>query len=84
VRMLSEFPKINILDMLPKVVCPTLILHTKDDAAVSVQEARLIASRIPRARLVELPGRNHTLRTTDAGWPVYEREFRSFLEWKSE
>lgn len=81
VRMLSEFPKINILDVLPAVACPTLVLHTKDDAAVPVQEARRIASRIRGARLVELPGRNHQLRPTDGGWPVYEQEFRRFLQW---
>ncbi len=81
VRMLSEFPKINILDVLPKVSCPTLVLHTLDDAAVPIHEARLIASRIPGARLVELPGRNHQLRPTDAGWPIYEKEFRRFLAW---
>jgi pimeloyl-ACP methyl ester carboxylesterase len=61
-----------------------LILHTRDDAAVPIQEARLIASRIPGARLVELPGRNHQLRTTDAGWPIYEQEFRAFLGWDDE
>lgn len=81
VRMLSEFPKINILDVLPQVTCPTLVMHTKDDAAVSVREGRLLASRIPGARLVELPGRNHQLHPSDHGWPVYEREFRSFLGW---
>lgn len=81
VRMLSEFPKVDIVDVLPKVTCPTLILHTKDDAAVSIQEARRIAARIRGARLVELPGRNHQLRPTDSGWPIFEHEFRHFLGW---
>lgn len=81
VRMLSEFPRINILDILPEVSCPTLILHTRDDAAVPLAEARRIASRIRGSRLVELPGRNHQLRPTDAGWSVYETEFRRFMDW---
>lgn len=58
-RMMAEFPKINITDLLPKVCCPTLVIHSRDEAVVPAREGRLIASRIRGARFVELPSRNH-------------------------
>ncbi len=39
-RMMAEFPKIDIMDMLPKVCCPTLVLHSRDDAVVPAQEGQ--------------------------------------------
>lgn len=82
VQMLSEFPKINIVDALRDVACPTLVLHAKDDAAVPIQEGRMIASRIRGAKLVELPSRNHTVSPRDPAWPIYEAAFREFMEWE--
>jgi pimeloyl-ACP methyl ester carboxylesterase len=38
---------------------PTLVIHRTDDTNVSVEGGRLLAERIPHARLVELPGRDH-------------------------
>ncbi|HWR15758.1 MAG TPA: alpha/beta fold hydrolase [Terriglobales bacterium] len=82
VRMLSEFPKINILDQLPNVCCPTLVMHSRDDAAVPVNEGRLIASRIRGARFVELQSRNHLVSPGDPAWGDYIREVAGFLGWK--
>jgi hypothetical protein len=56
-RALGEF---NVLDLLPGIPGPTLVLHCSDDAAVPFEQGRLIASRIPRARFVALESRNHT------------------------
>ncbi len=83
-RMMSEFPNIKILDLLPKIACPTLVLHSRDDAAVPVQEGRLIASRIPGARFVELCSRCHMACPGDGGWDVYVEEFSRFLGWREE
>ena len=55
-RMNSE---IDIRDVLPAIRVPTLVLHHTDDHEVNLEEARYIAARIPGARLVELPGRDH-------------------------
>ncbi|MDT8068055.1 MAG: alpha/beta fold hydrolase [Terriglobia bacterium] len=81
VRMMSEFPKIKILDLLPKISCPTLVLHSRDDAAIPVQEGRLIATRIRGARFVELPSRSHLVSPGDPGWQIFVRELSAFLEW---
>jgi pimeloyl-ACP methyl ester carboxylesterase/DNA-binding winged helix-turn-helix (wHTH) protein len=84
VRMMLEFPKIKIFDMLPKISCPTLVLHSRGDATVPVQEGRLIASRVRGARFVELPSRCHIVGPGDPAWDVFVDEFSSFLGWASE
>jgi pimeloyl-ACP methyl ester carboxylesterase len=84
VRMMSEFPKIKIFDLLPKISCPTLVLHSQGDATVPVQEGRLIASRIRGARFVELPSRCHIVGPGDPAWDVFVNEFSGFLGWAFE
>jgi DNA-binding winged helix-turn-helix (wHTH) protein/pimeloyl-ACP methyl ester carboxylesterase len=82
-RMMAEFPKIDITDLLPKVSCPTLVLHSRDEAVVPVQEGRFIASRIRGARLVELPSRNHEVVLGEPAWPILMDEFSRFLGWSA-
>lgn len=82
--MIAEFPNIRIIDMLPKVSCPTLVLHSRDDGAVPVQEGKLIAARIPGARFVELPSRSHMVAPGDAGWEQLVQEFSAFMGWHEE
>jgi class 3 adenylate cyclase len=38
---------------------PTLVIHNRGDLCLKVEEGRYVASRIPGARFVELPGRDH-------------------------
>jgi pimeloyl-ACP methyl ester carboxylesterase len=83
-RMMSEFPKIDIMDMLPKVSCPTLVVHSRDDAVVPSQEGRLIASRIRGARYVELQSRSHEVVSGEPAWQTFVDEVSRFLEWEQE
>jgi pimeloyl-ACP methyl ester carboxylesterase len=46
-------------DMFRKVSVPTLVLHCRDDLAVSADEGRLLASTVPGAQLVMLPSGTH-------------------------
>ena len=46
-------------DRLPEIVAPTLVLHGTDDRLVPVENAFLLAARIPRAELVLLRGAGH-------------------------
>jgi class 3 adenylate cyclase len=48
---------VDIRDVLPLIRVPTLVLQ-RTEAAIDVREGRYVAERIPRARLVELPGRD--------------------------
>ncbi|HVP43933.1 MAG TPA: alpha/beta fold hydrolase [Terriglobales bacterium] len=80
VELLSAGGRINVVDLLPSVRCPTLVLHSAGDAVVPIAEGRLLASRIPGARFVELPSRNHLVMAHEPAWKVFTREVRSFLE----
>jgi len=83
VRLLAEFPKINILDQLPNVCCPTLVVHSRDDAVVPASEGRLMASRIRGARFVELDSRSHIVGPSEPeAWGHFVREVSDFLGWE--
>jgi pimeloyl-ACP methyl ester carboxylesterase/DNA-binding SARP family transcriptional activator len=44
---------------LPQIRVPTLVLHRRGDRSVPVEAGRYLASHIPEARYVELPGDDH-------------------------
>jgi DNA-binding winged helix-turn-helix (wHTH) protein/alpha-beta hydrolase superfamily lysophospholipase len=50
---------IDVRHVLPTVRVPTLILHREDDECLTLDEAQYLATRIPGARLVQLPGADH-------------------------
>jgi DNA-binding winged helix-turn-helix (wHTH) protein/pimeloyl-ACP methyl ester carboxylesterase len=50
---------IDVRHVLPTVRVPTLVLHREDDECLTIDEARYLATRIPGARLVQLPGADH-------------------------
>lgn len=49
----------DVRSVLPTIRVPTLVLHRTDDAVVDVRSSRYMAERIPGARYVEFPGRDH-------------------------
>jgi class 3 adenylate cyclase/esterase/lipase len=51
--------EIDVRHVLPAVRVPTLVLHGSEDRVVPIEVARYVASHIPTARLVELPGIGH-------------------------
>jgi len=81
VQLLNEAGKIDVVDLLPKLQCPTLVLHCRDEAAVPVAEGRLVAARIPGAKYVELPSRNHLVIPQEPAWGVFLDAIGEFLEW---
>jgi len=59
VQMFRMNAEIDVRHVLPAIHIPTLIMHRTDDTFVPVESSRDLASRIPNARYVELPGRDH-------------------------
>jgi len=51
--------EIDVRHVLPSVHVPTLVIHRAEDQCLKVEEGRYVAERIPGARYVELPGRDH-------------------------
>jgi pimeloyl-ACP methyl ester carboxylesterase len=50
---------LNVVDLLPKVRVPTLVMHRRGDRAIPFQLGREMASMIPGARFVQLEGNIH-------------------------
>jgi pimeloyl-ACP methyl ester carboxylesterase/DNA-binding SARP family transcriptional activator len=78
-RFMREFAVIDVVDLLGQVRCPALVLHSRDDLRVPVEESRLIAAGIPDARFVEIASRNHLLLEDEPGWRHWLVEVRPFL-----
>jgi len=81
-QLLSEMGDIDVFNLLPEVKCPTLVLHSRDDAVVPMHEGRRIASRIPGAKFVELPSPNHIVIAQEPAWNVFVEALGEFLEWE--
>jgi len=56
VAALESLNRVDLRDLLPTIRVPTLVLHRTLDPIQSVESGRLLAERIPDAKLVELPG----------------------------
>jgi DNA-binding CsgD family transcriptional regulator len=78
-RLLRESATVDVQSLAPKVACPTLVLHARNDARVPFEEGRLIASLIPGARFVPLEGRNHIVVESEPAWGELVAELRAFL-----
>jgi pimeloyl-ACP methyl ester carboxylesterase/class 3 adenylate cyclase len=70
--------EIDVRHVLPTVRVPTLVLRGSEDTVVPPEVARYVASRIPTARLVEIPGIGHLALGTKLR-PVVE-EIERFLK----
>jgi pimeloyl-ACP methyl ester carboxylesterase/DNA-binding CsgD family transcriptional regulator len=79
VRFMQEVFEIDVREAAPRVRCPTLVFHAKEDPCFPFEEGRLLASLIPNARLVPLASRNHLPFETEAAWPAFVAELRAFL-----
>jgi serine/threonine protein kinase/pimeloyl-ACP methyl ester carboxylesterase len=79
VKLLTEMGKIDVVDLLPQVKVPTLVLHCRDEAGVPFEEGRKIAAMIPGARFVPLEGRNHLLLEGAPSWGTFVKEIRRFI-----
>lgn len=78
--LLRSLGDVNVVDYLPAIAAPTLVLHCRDDSSSApFEQGRLIASRIPHAKFVALESRNHVLLPRDPAWSAFVSEVRKFL-----
>jgi pimeloyl-ACP methyl ester carboxylesterase/DNA-binding CsgD family transcriptional regulator len=78
-RFMRVANAIDIVSLLPRVSCPTLVFHSVRDARVPFDEGRLIAGTIPDARFVPLESNNHLLLETEEAWSRWTAELHAFL-----
>jgi class 3 adenylate cyclase len=60
-NLLRMNAELDVRHVLPALRVPTLVMHRSGDDSISIEEARYVAERIPGAKLVEVPGRDHAV-----------------------
>ena len=80
VRIVSGFQAIDVREHARRITQPTLVLHASGDMRIPFEEGRLMAARIPRARLVTLESNNHILLEHEPAWTRFLGEANSFLK----
>jgi DNA-binding winged helix-turn-helix (wHTH) protein/pimeloyl-ACP methyl ester carboxylesterase len=79
IRLIKMFSAIDIVDLLPRVAAPTLVLHSRGDAGIPFTQGLLLARGIPNARFVALESNNHLILSHEPAWPRYADEICDFL-----
>jgi class 3 adenylate cyclase/pimeloyl-ACP methyl ester carboxylesterase len=79
VRYLETAAHFDVREFLPKIKVPTLVMHVRDDRRVPIDLGRDVAARIPDARFVALPGKNHIMLEQDPGVARFFEEVDAFL-----
>jgi ATP/maltotriose-dependent transcriptional regulator MalT len=70
----------DVVDLLPDLDLPTLVLHGRGDQMNAFEDGRFLAANITGARLVALESSNHIVLEDEPAWPVFLREVEAFLE----
>ena len=78
-RFQDAFGDIDVRDRLGQVRAPTVVLHSKNDQRIPLDQGRAVASGIPDARFVPLESRNHVLVDYEPAWRTFMDAVRSFL-----
>ena len=83
-RTLEFCGEIDVTRSLSLVKAPTLVVHSRGDARVPLDQGRMLAARIPDARFIELDSRNHLLLEHEAAWERFRAVVGEFLGWQRE
>jgi len=79
-RIRNACDEIDVLELLPKVRAPTLVLHCRHDNVAPLEQGRLIARSIPNAKFVTLESDNHVVLAHEPAWARLVGEIETFLK----
>jgi pimeloyl-ACP methyl ester carboxylesterase/DNA-binding CsgD family transcriptional regulator len=71
--------EIDVIDLLPQVTAPTLVLHARGDAAVPLSQGHMLAAGLPNAEFVELDSNNHILLEPEPAWKRFTGAVLEFM-----
>jgi pimeloyl-ACP methyl ester carboxylesterase len=77
-RLYGARSDVDVSDLARQVETDSLVAHARGDGVVPFSQGMLLASLIPRARLLPLASINHLLLPDDPAWPVLLAELRTF------
>lgn len=78
-RTLEGFYQVDVSALAAQVHVPTLVMHSRGDARVPLDEGRRIAALIPGAEFVVLESRNHVLLEGEPAWAPFMSALRGFV-----
>jgi pimeloyl-ACP methyl ester carboxylesterase len=78
-RLRAAAGDIDVRPLLAKIRAPTLVMHSRGDAAVTYERGLALAAGIPNARFVTIESDNHLLTEDEPAWGPFLREVQSFL-----
>lgn len=78
-RFQDAFGDIDVRHRLAEVSAPTIVLHSKFDQRIPLEQGRALASAIPGAQFVPLESRNHILVDSEPAWSVGANAIARFL-----
>jgi pimeloyl-ACP methyl ester carboxylesterase/DNA-binding CsgD family transcriptional regulator len=79
IALLQAFHRYDQRSTVPKVRCPTLVLHPRQSSLIPFEEGRKVAALIPGARFVPLESRNHILLEDEPAWRQLVDALNDFL-----
>lgn len=79
IRYRNTADGIDVVELLPKVFVPTLVLHCRHDNSVPFDEGRRVAASIPNAKFVSLDSENHVPLPDEPAWQTFVHEIEAFL-----
>jgi class 3 adenylate cyclase len=69
----------DVRAVLPVISAPTLVIHVAENRFVPLTFGRDVAQRVPNARLVELPGRDHSMLSGGEAQRIMTEEIEEFV-----
>lgn len=78
-RFMLEIADVNVVDLLPSIKCPTLVLHARRDQRAPFSLGQEIAARIPNAKFVPLETGNHMIMADEPALRVAFDAISDFL-----
>lgn len=78
-KLVEAIGEVDVREILSSVSVPTLVLHARNDAAISFRQGQMLAAGIPGAKFVPLDTSNHILPETDPAWHRCARLIAEFL-----
>lgn len=79
VKLRSVYDEIDVVDLLPAVSAPTLVMHSRYDKMIPIEEGRRLAASIPNAKFVVLESENHVPQPWEPAWPIFLSTIETFL-----
>jgi pimeloyl-ACP methyl ester carboxylesterase/DNA-binding CsgD family transcriptional regulator len=80
---MNAFNRMNVEGIVPKVRCPTLVIHPRGDAIIPFDQGRKVAALIPGAHFVPLDSRNRITLDTEPAWSQLVEAVHDFLPARS-